>query len=217
MIPSGRPYRFADLARQVLSAPPLLGAVRLVCVDGPACSGKTTLASRLAEALAIAGGVASTAVPVLHMDDLYEGWDGLPTVADRLEEWVLEPLQVGRPGRYRRFDWSRNAYAEWHEVPADCLAVVVEGVGAANRRVDGRAVRRIWVEAPDATRLARATNRDGGAFGPYWDAWAQAETAHFAADETRARADLVVDGAPEVAYDPRTELVVSASGTTTPA
>ena len=36
-----------DLVRTVLDAPPTLGAGRLVCVDGPAGSGKTTLAAAL--------------------------------------------------------------------------------------------------------------------------------------------------------------------------
>lgn len=42
----------ADLAGRVRAAAPQLGGVRLVCVDGPAGSGKTTLARRLATALA---------------------------------------------------------------------------------------------------------------------------------------------------------------------
>jgi uridine kinase len=173
-----------DLAVRVLAAPPRLGPVRLVCVDGPACSGKTTLAARLAAALGD--------VPVVHMDDLYEGWDGLPTVAGRLSTWLLEPLRAGRPGRYRRYDWPRGEYAEWHEVPAG-PALVVEGVGSAGRAVDGLAAAKLWVEAPEDVRHARAAARDGGAFEPYWDAWAKAERAHFAAEDTRRRADLILD------------------------
>lgn len=42
----------ADLAGRVRAASPQLGGVRLVCVDGPAGSGKTTLARRLSSALA---------------------------------------------------------------------------------------------------------------------------------------------------------------------
>ncbi|WP_241827551.1 uridine kinase [Actinopolymorpha singaporensis] len=175
----------AEVAAQVLAAPPLLGPVRLVCVDGPACSGKTTLAARLAAALGD--------VPTVHMDDLYEGWDGLPTVAARLSTWLLEPLRGARPGRYRRYDWPRGEYAEWHEVPVG-PALVVEGVGSASRVVEGLATSKLWVEAPQDVRRARAAARDAGAFEPYWDAWARAEQAHFAAEDTRRRADLRVDG-----------------------
>ena len=41
---------FAALAERVRAAPPRLGGTRLVCVDGPAGSGKTTFAARLAAA-----------------------------------------------------------------------------------------------------------------------------------------------------------------------
>jgi uridine kinase len=197
----GAVVTFAELAAYVRAAPPRLGLVRLVCVDGPTCSGKTTLAGRLAAAL--------DTTAVVHLDDLYEGWDGLPGVGARLEEWVLAPLRAGRPGRYRRYDWHRGAYAEWHEVPV-VPVLVVEGVGAAGRTTDPYATLRIWVEAPTPVRVARAEVRDQGAFGPYWDAWAAAERDHFAAEDTRARADLLVDGAPTDAYDPETGVVVAA-------
>ena len=72
-------------------APPRLGGTRLVCVDGPAGSGKTTFAGRLAAALG------ADAV-VVHMDDLYAGWTLTGAVA-RLRAGVLRPLADGRPGR----------------------------------------------------------------------------------------------------------------------
>src|SRR5690606_19498388 len=78
-----RQVSVADLARRVRESVPALGDVRLVCVDGPAGSGKTTLAGRLAEALDHA--------PVLHLDDLYEGWSGLDgDLAPRLRAQVLD-------------------------------------------------------------------------------------------------------------------------------
>ena len=190
----------ADVAQDVLAGPPRLGPVRLVSVDGPACAGKTTVAGLLAAALGD--------VQVVHMDDLYEGWDGLPTVAGRLEAWVLGPIRAGVPGRYRRYDWGLGAYAEWHDVPLR-PALVVEGVGSASRAVEADASLRIWVDAPLDVRFARGEARDGGGFGPYWDAWAAAEHRHFAAEDTCARADLRLDGAPDIAYDPAREVVVT--------
>ncbi len=58
----------ALVVQHALSRPPTLGAGRLVCVDGPAGSGKTSLADAVAR---------RTAAQVVHMDDLYGGWDGL--------------------------------------------------------------------------------------------------------------------------------------------
>ncbi|MBE1609551.1 uridine kinase [Actinopolymorpha pittospori] len=191
---------FADLAERIHALPPRLGPVRLVCVDGPTCSGKTTLAGRLAAAL---GGA-----PTIRMDDLYDGWDGLEAGTERLRDWVLDPVRAGRPGRYRRYDWIRGEYAEWHEVPL-APVLVVEGVGSASRVVDRSAALILWVEAPEEVRYARGVTRDQGGFGPYWAAWARAEAAHFAQQDTRARADVHVDGAPDQTYDAQAEFVLS--------
>jgi cytidylate kinase len=52
----------------------------------------------------------------------------------------------------------------------------------------------IWVEAPAAVRLARGLSRDGIEVEGHWRQWQQDELAVFAADDTRARAGLRVDG-----------------------
>jgi uridine kinase len=173
-----------DLADRVRRSAPRLGGTRLVVVDGPAGSGKTTLAGRLGAALD---------APVLHADDLLAGWGDLEGWWDRLARQVLEPLAAGRQGRYRRYDWLAGDFAEEHVVPVtDHL--VVEGCGAARRAADAVAVLRVWVEAPDDVRLARGLARDGESMRPEWLAWMAAEAAHFAAERTRERADVRVDG-----------------------
>lgn len=184
-VTSGAGPDVEGIAARVRSAAPRLGATRLVVVDGPAGSGKTTLAGRLGAVLG---------APVLHADDLLEGWGDLEGWWERLATWVLEPLAAGRAGRYRRYDWVEGAFAEWHEVPAGDV-LVVEGCGSARRAADDVAVLTVWVEAPDDLRLARGLARDGEALRSEWLAWMAAERAHFAAERTRERADVVVDGA----------------------
>jgi uridine kinase len=165
---------------------PRLGATRLVVVDGPAGSGKTTYAGSLARAL---GGA-----PEVHLDDLYEGWGGLgPDLYRRLVEDLLHPLAAGRAGGYHRYDWTAGRFAEWHDIASGDL-LVLEGVGAAGRPVEPWPSLRVWVEAPAALRLERGVARDGEAMRAQWLRWRERESAHFAADETRARADLVIDG-----------------------
>ena len=160
---------------------PAAGTTRVVAVDGPSGSGKTTLAAELSAAF---GGA-----PVVHMDDLYPGWDGLADAVPRLREWVLEPLASGAPARYRRYDWVENRYAEWHEVPA-CDVLVVEGVGSGALACAPHLTALVWVEAPRPLRLARGLERDGEAYRPHWERWAAQEDEYFLADGTRARADV---------------------------
>ncbi|MFD4327117.1 4-amino-4-deoxy-L-arabinose transferase [Nocardioides sp. NPDC058538] len=164
-----------------MSRPATLGPGRLICVDGPAGSGKTTLAGALAE---------MTQAPVIHMDDLYAGWDGLADGIAQLET-VLLPLVEGAPGSYRRYDWHRGAYAETVMVPP-CPLLVVEGVGSGAAAYDGFRTALAWVDAPVEERRRRGIDRDGETFAPHWDGWAAVETEHFARDLTAARADIIV-------------------------
>lgn len=181
-----------ETARRVLdlvaARRPRLGATRLVCLDGPAGSGKTTLAAALA-----AGAQARGEAPgVVHGDDLLAGWSGLPGLADSLVA-AVSPLADGLPGRFRRYDWVAGAWAEEVAVPVVDL-LVVEGVGSGTPLLDPWRTALVWVEAPADLRLARGLARDGEAFAPHWEAWARDEQGAFARDRTRARADVLVDG-----------------------
>jgi uridine kinase len=176
----------AGLAERVLAAEPRLGDTRLVCIDGPAGSGKTTFAGRLAAAL-------GPAAAVVHMDDLYAGWT-LTGSIERLTAGVLQPLAVGRPGAYRPYDWAAGEFrpAPVEVPPAPVL--VVEGCGSAPRVLEPSISLLIWIEAPAALRLARGLARDGVELEAHWRQWQQEEAAAFAADDTRARAHLRIDG-----------------------
>lgn len=182
---------FADLAALVRSRPPRLGGVRLVAVDGPSGAGKTHFAERLARELA---------GPVVHTDDLLDGWDDQFTFWTRLEEQVLDPLRHGRPARYQRYDWHRREFGGAPVIVAPAEVIVVEGVSSARRAIRPELTLAVFVQAPPEMRLARALARDHGddvAFPAYLERWRAAENRHFAADDTVAHADLVVDGAAE--------------------
>ena len=189
---------------RVMTQPPRLGSTRLICVDGPAGSGKTTVAERLATRAS----VRALRYRVLHMDDLYDGWDGATRGFALLRDHVLARIAEGQEGRYRRYDWEADAYAELHIVPADLDLLIVEGVTSADRGVDPWASLTIWVEVSNALRLDRGIERDGEALRDRWLDWMRWERDHFAEERTGSRAGLVVDGAPVVPHDPETEIVV---------
>ena len=176
----------SGLLDRALAAPARLGPVRLVCVDGPAGSGKTTTAARIAEV----GATRGVHVGVLHLDDLYEGWSGLEgSLWPRLSAQVLEPLRRGRPGRFQRYDWVTGVFDDWVDVPVPTV-LVLEGCGSARRSADPFASLRVWVEAPADLRLDRGLTRDGQAAREHWLTWMRDEEAHFARERTRERADV---------------------------
>ena len=184
------------VAARVLAGPARLGPVRLVCVDGPAGSGKTTFADALADALAAVGVVddgGRVSVVTVHLDDLYDGWTGLDdSLWPRLAAQVLEPLRRGCPGRFQRYDWVAGRFAQWVPVPL-ARVLVLEGCGSARRACDPLATCRVWVEAPDDLRLARGLARDGADSRAHWLEWMSAERVHFAAERTALRADVRLD------------------------
>ncbi len=178
------------LAGRVLATPPRLGPVRLLAVDGPAGSGKTTLAAALAAELHGRG----VAAAVLHLDDLYDGWAGLEgTLWPRLAAQVLEPLRRGLPARYQRYDWQAGAFDGWVDVSVPGV-LVVEGCGSARRQAEPFVVLTVWVEAPADVRLERGLARDGAAARSHWERWMHDEAAHFARERTAERADVRLDG-----------------------
>jgi uridine kinase len=174
-----------------LTSTPTLGNTRLVCIDGRTGSGKSTLGEALHTAAAEVGTSA-----LIHLDDLLDGWEGLSRVSRTLEDDVLGPLREGRPGRYRRYDWLAEQYAEERVVdPVDLL--VVEGVGSGASSYSSLVTTLVWVDAPSDLGLARSVARDGESTRPQLLRWMQDEDALLAREHTRDRADVVVDGTGE--------------------
>ncbi|WTY79020.1 hypothetical protein OG559_17840 [Micromonospora sp. NBC_01405] len=196
---------YAELGRRVLAGPARLGRTRLVAVDGPSGAGKSVFAARLADALAALPGGGRP--PVVHTDDLLDGWDDQLTFWPRLEARVLAPLRAGRPGGYQRYSWVRGSFLP-REVPVPPAPVVlVEGVSSARAAARPELTLSVLVAAPDELRLTRAVARDGPGILPELRRWHAGERAHFAADATADAVDLIVDGAPAVPHDPDREYV----------
>jgi energy-coupling factor transporter ATP-binding protein EcfA2 len=173
----------ARVLQHALSRPPTLGPGRLVCLDGPAGSGKTTLAAAI---LRLSHG----RTQVVHLDDLYPGWRGLAEVRTHVQR-LLTALAHGRGGHFRRFDWATDTLAEWHQVRPGGL-LVLEGVGSGCLPWARLTTSLAWVEAPRPMRSRRGLDRDGPEVAELWRAWSVEEDALFAGERTRSRADLVI-------------------------
>ncbi|MEV0898487.1 dephospho-CoA kinase [Actinoplanes sp. NPDC049802] len=176
-----------DVAQRVVAwaagRSPAIGRRRIVAIEGRSGSGKTTLAAAVAD---------RTGAPVVHMDDLYAGWDGLLPGVTALREWILEPLAAGEPAVWRRWDWTAGAYGEEHRVPPGAW-LIVEGAGAGARVLRPYLAGVVWLECPTAERKRRALARDGETYAPHWDRWAAQEAAFYADEQVRECADLLVE------------------------
>ncbi|WP_436521464.1 dephospho-CoA kinase [Actinoplanes sp. HUAS TT8] len=170
--------RVVDWAR---GREPSAGARRVLAVEGRSGSGKTSLARAVADRLG---------APLIHMDDLYAGWDGLDTAVANLRAWVLEPLAAGRPASWRRWDWAAHEYAEEHPVP-DADWLVVEGVGSGATVLRPYVSGIVFLRSDPGLRKRRALARDGETYAPHWERWAAHEDAFYA--NGNVTADLVVE------------------------
>ncbi|MDQ4084756.1 MAG: AAA family ATPase [Actinomycetota bacterium] len=175
-----------DLAGRLVGRPALLGRTRLVCVDGPAGSGKTTLANALQAQLADA--------VVVHMDDVYRGWDtDFDEVHQRLREQLVDPLREDRTACYQRYDWHAGRFDAWVSVPPPEV-LLLEGVASAHVSLDPVTSMLVWIEVDRSERVRRGLERDGPEVLPRWLAWMAHEEIEHERQRTRERAHLRLRG-----------------------
>lgn len=199
----------SDLVSLLHRGEPLCGSTRVALIDGPAGSGKTTLANRVAVALGgePSGGAGTfshakpasvgDAVQILHGDDMYEGWGGLDTLDAVLLGQVLRPLAAGNPAGFRMWDWGVGART--HLIPVVPVEyLLIEGVGVGQREARAFANLVVYVDAPATVRLRRGLDRDGEHMRDEWERWQRLEEKHLRAHGTRDAADAVVDGTSEI-------------------
>jgi uridine kinase len=172
----------ARIIAALADAAPRAGGSRVVAVDGRSGAGKTSLAAGLRDQLH---------APIVSLEGLYGGWDGLERGIDLLVASVLEPLAAGQAARVPRYDWVTGRWAAPVVLdPPDVL--IVEGVGAGARRAAEFESVLVWLEVAAPVRKQRALDRDGATFAPHWDRWAAQEDAMLARERTPDRADIVI-------------------------
>ncbi|MFV0462343.1 MAG: hypothetical protein ACK5MP_03955 [Nostocoides sp.] len=170
------------IATRARTSTPRCGAVRIVTIDGPSGAGKTTLARRVGLVLA---------APVLHMEAIYPGWDGLAEANQILIREVLRPLAHGEPAGYPTWNWQEHTTGPRVSVPASDL-LVIEGCGASAGPAGSYAALQVFLDASPAVRRERGKVRDGDDYMRHWDRWAAQERALFAEDRTSEHADVVL-------------------------
>jgi hypothetical protein len=176
----------------------------VLAVDGRSNNGKTTLAARIAEV------VAGSAV--IHTDDIAWrhsrfGW------ANLLIDGILGPAHQGQAVAYRPPRWADHGRAGQLTVPAGCPLLIVEGVGAGRAAAAHWIDSLVWVQSDEGVADRRGLDRVGrpGGAESVQDLldWMDEERPFIAAERPWSRANLVVCGTPEIAYDPAREVVVA--------
>jgi uridine kinase len=166
----------------------------LIAVDGPAGSGKTTFAN------ALAGHLSQS--QVVHMDDIYNGWEDALTdsLALNLKSWIVDPFKNETQIKYPVFNWHSYRYQDEKTI-ASKISVILEGVGAGNDQILKELDFLIWIQADLTVGFERVRTRDGEAVAQRLIAWREKEAEWFSQNQTKAQAHLLVDGNPPSEID----------------
>ena len=157
----------------------------LYAIDGPAGAGKTTFAAKLEAELSVNG-----SVRVIHMDDLYNGWDNalsnpLAEILDRISTAHI----AGREFVIKIFNWHTMAFVgDERFSPTDYL--IIEGVGAAQQIVRETGATTYWLDIEPEIGLQRVLDRDGVHIEAQMRQWQVDQDKHFARDETRENCEF---------------------------
>lgn len=157
----------------------------IILIDGRAGSGKSTLAAKLQNELFKQG---ESMPRVIHMDDLYEGWQGLSLGAEYLQRIILNPLLTKKSSNWQEFNWQSEQRERWREFSGG-TPLIVEGCGSLNQYTSTVANIRIWLEVDEETRRRRWQERDGDTFDQYFDIWAAQELDFIAKEKSPTLAD----------------------------
>ena len=143
----------------------------IILIDGRAGSGKSTLAAKLQNELFKQG---ESMPRIIHMDDLYEGWQGLALGAEYLQRFILQPLLTKKNASWQEYNWELEQRDRWREFSGG-TPLIIEGCGSLNQYTSTIANISIWLEVDEAIRRARWQERDGNTFDEYFDIWAAQE------------------------------------------
>ena len=175
--------RVDALVDRIPTLTPRCGDTTVVAIDGRAGSGKSTLAQALVERLHC---------PLVSMEALYPGWNGLQAGIASLHSSVLEPLAAGHIALVPQYDWLGHAWGSPQPL-APAPLIVLEGVGCGAQISTSSLSLLVWLELDEPTRRRRALSRvaDGAVFAEHWNQWAEQEDALLATDPIPTRADFL--------------------------
>jgi len=159
----------------------------VIAIDGPAGAGKTTLAHELSLAFS-----SKSSVQVIHMDDLYDGWDNaLSKDLSKILRYLLNQHEAKSPAKIQRYNWESSSFGESEELPV-CDLLILEGVGCGDKELQDHLAALIWMEIDPADGLKRVIDRDGAQVKAEMEKWLGTQDEYFLQHSTREKADFIL-------------------------
>lgn len=175
--------------------------VMVAAIDGPGCSGKSTLSNALVDAL-------GRDVVELCADDFLvpfpeqaEGVDPLVAVTNGVEHlrWrefqdCITQLRAGELAKYRPYLWGYGILGDPVELRS-ARVLLIEGLFSTHEDHRAKVDFSIWVDCREDERMRRVRERDGTRYLQLWnDRYIPRESAYLGSQRPDLAADLFLPG-----------------------
>jgi uridine kinase len=196
----GQVSNLSELVDKVNKSSNTCGQAKLIIIDGPAGSGKTTLAKSLSRLL--------ENCPIIHMDEIYEGWENAlsPKTFIDLTDWVINPLLESKPIEFIKYDWYLEKRIEKVVINLPKF-LIIEGVGSSSFDISKYACLKLWIEVRKQTGINRVLTRDGLQIQDQMKHWQIRESKFFVDNNSKENSDIWIDGDPVVKIDTSSQFV----------
>jgi uridine kinase len=190
----------SELVDKVNESSKKCGQTKIIVIDGPAGSGKTTLAKSLSGLL--------ENCPIIHMDEIYDGWENAlsPKTSQDLVEWVINPLLESRSIEFVKYDWYLEKRIEKVVINLPKV-LIIEGVGSSSFEISKHASLKLWIEVNKETGINRVLTRDGQQIQEQMKKWQSQESKFFIENNSKENSDIWIDGDPVVKIDTSSQFV----------
>jgi len=190
----------SELVDKVNESSKKCGQTKIIVIDGPAGSGKTTLAKSLSGLL--------ENCPIIHMDEIYDGWENAlsPKTSQDLVEWVINPLLESKSIEFVKYDWYLEKRIEKVVINLPKV-LIIEGVGSSSFEISKHASLKLWIEVNKETGINRVLTRDGQQIQEQMKKWQSQESKFFIENNSKENSDIWIDGDPVVKIDTSSQFV----------
>jgi uridine kinase len=196
----GQVCNLSELVDKVNDSGKKCGQTKIVVIDGPAGSGKTTLAKSLSRLF--------ENCPIIHMDEIYEGWENalLKKTSNDLTDWIINPLLESKTIEFIKYDWNLEKRIEKVVINLPNV-LIIEGVGSSSFEISQHACLKLWIEVNKDTGINRVLTRDGQQIQEQMKKWQFQESKFFIENNSKENSDIWIDGDPVVKIDTSSQFV----------